>query len=665
MATSESKIITRSSGQRLCRRCRRINLDVVFRKSHLTHRGNEVPGWNTPVDKDTIKSCILCQLMMETFFRPKDKMPRTSMLRSYSSRRMVRGWGSINTHLLSLVPAPYSWMPYLVPQTKGEETIRILGSHLDFSLVKNWLQYCAKHHTKTCDAAGDRAGLDAIASFKLIDCKTGEIIPARGQQYVALSYVWGDGPLAMPATTRLATTQLPKEVPRTMRDAITATLTLGFQYIWIDRYCINQQIQEEVDEQVPKMDLIYNNAQLTIIAAAGEDPGHGLPGVSRRWIRQPSARIGNHLLVSSMPDPAAFIAVSTWNTRAWTYQEGLLSRRRLAFTDLQVYFECCGMYCREALNFPLSAMHIQDRSRFKASYCEGVNLGIFPRQLGRIEWEVVERIEAYSQKRLSDPADALKAFSGVLRALEKSSRKLRHCWGVPIIGRPPKPTDIGRYKTHKAQEIYDAYRWSPTVGFCVGLCWATKELGERRRGFPSWSWTGWSGCVKWGLNEFYWRVSNSQMDTKVWVQLQDGSLVGLDEYFATYDDLIQPVSDIIHLSAWVIACQLTAGPEYSESRDRFEGFLKVKSVQGISVRSSFTPTTDYSTIPELGQCLAVQLLEGEGAFSSRWMMIVSEISPGKFFRIGFCQLSYLYGENCGGRVSYEELERSWKELCLC
>ncbi|KAH6974209.1 hypothetical protein BKA56DRAFT_619157 [Ilyonectria sp. MPI-CAGE-AT-0026] len=118
-----------------------------------------------------------------------------------------------------------SWLPYLVPQTKGQETIRIPGSRLDFSLVKTWLQYCAKHHTKTCDAAGDRAGLDAIASFKLIDCKTGHIIPARGQQYVALSYVWGDGPLAMPATTQLATTQLPKEVPGTMRDAITGTST--------------------------------------------------------------------------------------------------------------------------------------------------------------------------------------------------------------------------------------------------------------------------------------------------------------------------------------------------------------------------------------------------------------------------------------------------------
>lgn len=58
MATSESKIITRSASQRLCYRCRRINLDLVLRKSHLTNLGNEVPGWNVPVDRDTIKFCI-------------------------------------------------------------------------------------------------------------------------------------------------------------------------------------------------------------------------------------------------------------------------------------------------------------------------------------------------------------------------------------------------------------------------------------------------------------------------------------------------------------------------------------------------------------------------------------------------------------------------------
>ncbi|KAH7142162.1 heterokaryon incompatibility protein-domain-containing protein [Dactylonectria macrodidyma] len=661
MATSESKMTTRSASKRLCRRCRRINLDAVFRKSHLTNRGNEVGAWVAPVDMDTIESCILCQLMMKTYLRSKmDLATQSPMLRSFSSRRMlVRGWGSIDTHMLSLEPESYSWMPYLVPQAKGEETIRILGSHLDFSLVKSWLQYCAQHHTKTCGAVGDRAGLDAIASFKLIDCKADEIIPACGQQYVALSYVWGKGPVAIPTSTRL-----PKKVPKTIRDAITATLALGFQYLWIDRYCINQQIKEEVDEQVPKMDLIYNNAQLTIIAAAGKDPEHGLPGVSRRPLRQPSAKIGKHFLVSSMPDPTKLIEVSDWNTRAWTYQEGLLSRRRLVFTDLQVYFECRGMYCREALNFPLSAMHIQDGSRFQAAYCEGVDLGIFPRQLGRTEWEVVERIEAYSKRHLSDPADALKGFSGVLRALGNSPRKLRHCWGVPILGRPPKPKDMGFRRARRAQEIYDAYQWSPTVGFCVGLCWATKKPGERRQGMPSWSWTGWSGSVEWALKEWQWRGTSSRIDMNVRVQLQDGNLIGLDEYCRSYNDLIQPVS-VLHLSTWVTPCQVRTGSKHKKRQHTFENYIKIRNTQGRSLRFRFTPTTGYSTIPELGQCLFIKLVESHEGFNM-YAMIVSELSDGTYLRIGLCYLHfYTEREEDGTMLRCRELEKSWKEFRLC
>jgi hypothetical protein len=44
------------------------------------------------------------------------------------------------------------------------------------------------------------------------------------------------------------------------------------------------------------MDLIYNNSEVTIIAAAGQNPFYGLPGVSSRH-RNPQvrAKIGKHL----------------------------------------------------------------------------------------------------------------------------------------------------------------------------------------------------------------------------------------------------------------------------------------------------------------------------------------------------------------------------------
>jgi len=88
------------------------------------------------------------------------------------------------------------------------------------------------------------------------------------------------------------------------------------------------------------MDLIYQNAELTIIAAIGEDPTYGLPGVSLRK-RKPQnlttcSKIGKQFLIFADSSPKEVVEGTKWQTRAWTYQEGLLSRRRLVFAEEQM-----------------------------------------------------------------------------------------------------------------------------------------------------------------------------------------------------------------------------------------------------------------------------------------------------------------------------------------
>jgi hypothetical protein len=123
-----------------------------------------------------------------------------------------------------------------------------------------------------------------VPYFKLIDCVTRTIVPALNHPYVALSYVWGQSSAAHGYVE-----VLPADLPHTVEDAITVTKKLGFRYLWIDRYSINQDRKEEVSEQVQKMNLISQNAEVTIIASAGEDPTYGLPGVSHH--RKRDARI--------------------------------------------------------------------------------------------------------------------------------------------------------------------------------------------------------------------------------------------------------------------------------------------------------------------------------------------------------------------------------------
>nr|RBQ84796.1 hypothetical protein FVER53263_20503 [Fusarium verticillioides] len=149
---------------------------------------------------------------------------------------------------------------------------------------------------------------------------------------------------------------LPHQVPKTISDAIQATIKLDLQYLWVDQYCINQKDEAELAEQVGIMDMVYNLAAVTLIAACGKDAHFGLPGVgSTPRGPQPLIKLHGRAWVSSDPERllVARIKRSRWWTRAWTYQEGLFSRRRIFFTETEVYFECNDMCTQETVSFDL------------------------------------------------------------------------------------------------------------------------------------------------------------------------------------------------------------------------------------------------------------------------------------------------------------------------
>lgn len=90
------------------------------------------------------------------------------------------------------------------------------------------------------------------------------------------------------------------------------------------------------------MNLIYASAAITIVALAGSDANAGLPGISRacRRTKQFQEAIDGKVLFTVPPSFAAERDQSTWNTRAWTYQESFLSKRYVYFSSNQAYFTC-------------------------------------------------------------------------------------------------------------------------------------------------------------------------------------------------------------------------------------------------------------------------------------------------------------------------------------
>jgi hypothetical protein len=622
---------TRQAVDNLCERCASIDIDTALSRKSPTFRGQLVkklgrnPKWN-------IDSCSLCRWLVtaEIF-----AAGRSRELRSYSSNKLQMGWQSVDVNMLGLDPMG----PFLVPHQKDAAVVRRLkSSFINFELLRSWLRLCNEMHTKSCVAKES----PSVPFMKLIDCNTSNIVPATHHRYVTLSYRWG--PSSGP-TEYLES--LPKELPSTIRDSITVTRKIGFRYLWIDRYCINQLIPDEVSAQVRKMDLIYQNSEVTIVAL-GEDPTYGLPGAGERLrVAQGYAQVGRHLLISSLMDPRYHIDGSTWTDRGWTYQEALLSRRRLVFTDEQVYYECYGMHCCEALDFPLRSMHTKSLQMFKKPFCDGNNIGQFPRGVGSSPWEVLSRIEEYSMKFLTNPSDILNGILGILRAYEHSIHGVRHLFGVPIL---PQPVGMKRQIDGKGESSL----WNSPMGFALGLCWDLKDRNIweppwsrnpapscRRPGFPSWSWTGWFGTINWEHTDkgTIWIDAGFQVK----LELCDGQVMEWPDFHASYNTLndCTAISQYIIISAWTTRVQFLeytqldrhdANSIFCRARVELEDGGHLLWVFPATTKEKFSPNKEY---------LGIHLIDHEPnlhgkqiLFRGPALLVVSKVED-RMERVGF------------------------------
>ncbi|KAK2009141.1 HET-domain-containing protein, partial [Colletotrichum eremochloae] len=191
-----------------------------------------------------------------------------------------------------------------------------IPERFDHGKARLWIDNCREDHGPPCNK---ERSLAAIPGMKLIDCNTHRIEPARrGMQWVALSYVWG--PQFAGSSAELDC-RLPLELSAAVKDSMTLTKLLGYEYLWVDKYCINQTDPSELGDQIRKMDLIYSNAEVTIVAAAGPDESFGLPGVgSTRRPKQDVVFFADNITIINMgPHPVVHVEKeSRWWKRGWT-----------------------------------------------------------------------------------------------------------------------------------------------------------------------------------------------------------------------------------------------------------------------------------------------------------------------------------------------------------
>lgn len=340
----------------------------------------------------------------------------------------------------------------------------VYSPSIDYALIANWLNICQQHHTGICGISHERL----MYRFRVIDCQSGEVVhPPAETRYIALSYCWGSEPSQVLPVGRW---------PRTIEDSIAVTIGLGFRYLWVDRYvrlkspianvyanrfcqCIDQTDPLDKHDQIQNMDVIYNRAELTIVAAAGKNPHCGLPGVgSIARNQQRCFKVGEiELIQIHICDRS--LGNSVWASRAWTLQESFLSRRKLIFTDNETIFVCKVMQQRESIRTTLE---------FGKEHDHGLSRQLFDDEIVSQSakqtdpYTVAKQLlQASSRRRLSYETDAVNCFVGMLKYLN-----VQHWWGVII---------------QPSIDVQDSCH--------MHLDWSVFERGRRREGFPTWSWT--------------------------------------------------------------------------------------------------------------------------------------------------------------------------------
>ncbi|KAK3312375.1 heterokaryon incompatibility protein-domain-containing protein [Apodospora peruviana] len=434
-----------SDGARLCESCRSIDFNAISGVEvkgcgkwrdfgRRVHQGLRVTSGTT--------DCDLCAFFQHLL---TPKIGARPDICAYSARvafKVPRDVLARDTPLLALVPGRKEPQTEKHPLESGNIFMeclddptrfggRRIGPQVDFALITSWLDFCKDHHTQLCrPKASDVA---SIPGFRVIDCRTRERVrwsnlTGEAAEFTALSYVWGaysDGDSTTVDDT------LPKQLPRLIEDAIEVTARLNYRYLWVDRYCIPKDSDAERHTQIQKMNLIYGSSAITIIAAAGADPTHGLPGV---------------LQSPRNPQPAIHLG------------------------------SCFGRVSSTTITAPLKALHTRDMQRLRdpVQICR-----VWPlRGLGKYAADLEDRIEEYSAKELSFPDDALNAFEGVLAKFEAMDPPVRSLCGLPIYD---------SCDDNVTTSLVIGLSWRIHIPYYTD---ATLRL-DRRTVFPSWLWAGW------------------------------------------------------------------------------------------------------------------------------------------------------------------------------
>lgn len=495
-----------SKAQYFCNRCQKFDLATLLTRESKATRIGFLKAFNDPLCQlcDTIRHFVKLHWGHESPSAVDGRHPSVHM----QSKKWCRFYDSTDQKkdayriILALDQRPPNLrlmrqaMPYdkkakfiltelEVDPTKidGSSMVtsfrRPILSRVDLVLVQNWLNDCLEHEPCNNNRTAQQANMAQTfytSGFRLIDVIEGRLVEKTEPcKYIALSYVWGQAAsfglctnkenlstLSQPSSLDRSHIQygVSKHLPKTIADAISLCRLIGHRYLWVDSLCIVQNDPDEKRRLIHGMNSVYENADLTLVALSGVDADAGLAGISTRGPDTDncgrkhlfhenngtcSIGIGRISLIEQ-------IQCSHWNTRGWTYQEQLLSPRKLYFASGEVFYECECHTLREGYAFET----LNGGARLGAPWY-GRNLNMDPldnvqpkntikmiqrarvREASdshRLDEEFQKIVSVYTRRDLKEPGDILHALTGVYNSfyssLDREGLGISAFQGIPM-----------------------------------------------------------------------------------------------------------------------------------------------------------------------------------------------------------------------------------------
>ncbi|KAL5318987.1 hypothetical protein ACEPPN_014055 [Leptodophora sp. 'Broadleaf-Isolate-01'] len=386
-----------------------------------------------------------------------------------------------------------SVIPYLPGLARLKQPSGETWSKKSLKFFEDCLERCTQNH-KSCQQ-GDALLPKRVLDIGPIDGSVIKLFETRSGQtgkYAALSHCWGD--VHIPRTVmdnfrnRLSGIDW-DELTQVFKDAVTLARMFDVPYLWIDSLCIIQEGDGGNDwhTEARKMGSYYSNAYFTISSASAPDGSYPfltdrdpklLPATFKLFEHDPDSPTVCTRLIPRREEKRSDL-FGRISTRAWCWQENVLSTRVLHFVPTELVWECKSELLSECDYRPdnIYAMGL-------INALKGVELDPMTK------WHSL--IQAYSQRSITKQSDRLTAVGAVA---EKVSAYIRSEYHAGLWR-----SDLPRQLLWEVPSQRSADYLRP---------WPFEN------NYPSWSWASVEGRLRLGSETFGGSVkaSNARVDT--------------------------------------------------------------------------------------------------------------------------------------------------------